>query len=131
MFNIETLENSLTVTLAHYDETSEKSRCVFPHLEEANSFRFEDLVYGTGMVKSGCHDPKGMMMLYGPGIRQGARIGECTNLDIAPTLLTLLGLPVPEEMRGRVLHEALEEAPAKLEFESCGAVATLLTSQRF
>lgn len=112
MFNIETVENSLTVTLNHYDETSEESRCVFPHHEQENSFRFEDLVYGTGMVKSGCHDPKGMMMLYGPGIRPGRRIGECTNLDIAPTLLTLLGLPVPEEMKGRVLREAFDGARA-------------------
>jgi Type I phosphodiesterase / nucleotide pyrophosphatase len=108
MFNIDTVENSLTVTLKHYDETSEESRCVFPHREKENSFRFEDLVYGTGMVKSGCHDPKGMMMLYGPGVRRGGRINDCTNLDIAPTLLTILGLPVPEEMKGRVMSEAFD-----------------------
>ena len=112
MFYIDKVENSLTVTLRHYDETSEESRCVFPHRAKQNSFRFEDLVYGTGMVKSGCHDPTGMMMLYGQGIRRGARIGDCTNLDIAPTLLTLLGLPVPEYMKGRVLREAFDEAQA-------------------
>ncbi|HWT03695.1 MAG TPA: hypothetical protein VN256_25830 [Pyrinomonadaceae bacterium] len=109
MFNIDAVENSLTVTLRHYDETSEESRCVFPHKGDDNSFRFEDLVYGTGMVKSGCHDPVGVMMLYGPGVRSGARLNDCTNLDIAPTLLTLLGLPVPEEMTGRVLSEAFDE----------------------
>jgi len=112
MFSIDTLENSLTVTLRHYDETSEDSRCVFPHRETDNSFRFEDLVYGTGMVKSGCHDPKGMMMLYGAGIKSGAKINDCTNLDIAPTLLTMLGVPVPEEMKGRVLREAFDESQA-------------------
>jgi arylsulfatase A-like enzyme len=112
MFNIDTIENSLTVTLRHYDETSEESRCVFPYRVKDHNFRFEDLVYGTGMVKSGCHDPKGMMMLYGAGIRSGASIGECTNLDIAPTLLTLLGLPVPNEMTGRVLREAFDESQA-------------------
>lgn len=110
MFNIETLENSLTVTLQHYDETSEDSQCVFPHREKENSFRFEDLVYGTGLVKSGCHDPKGIMLLYGQGIKRGGHIGDCTNLDIAPTLLNLLGLPVPETMKGRVLREALDGA---------------------
>jgi bisphosphoglycerate-independent phosphoglycerate mutase (AlkP superfamily) len=47
-----------------------------------------------------------MMILYGPGFRSGVRIAEANNLDIAPTLLTLMGLPVPEEMRGRVLSEA-------------------------
>ncbi len=106
MFNIDAMENSLTVTLRHYDETSEESHCVFPHREQDNSFRFEDLVYGTGTVKSGCHDPKGVLMLYGPGVREGRRLGDCSNLDIAPTLLTLLDLPRPEEMKGHVLREA-------------------------
>lgn len=106
MFNIDAMENSLTVTLRHYDETSEESHCVFPHREKDKSFRFEDLVYGTGMVKSGCHDPKGVLMLYGPGVREGRRLGDCSNLDIAPTLLTVLDLPRPEEMKGHVLREA-------------------------
>jgi len=95
----------LTVNLKFYEETAENSRCVFPHREADNTFLYSDLVYGTGMVKSGCHDPKGMMILYGPGVRSG-RIAEVNNLDIAPTLLTLMGLPVPEEMKGRVLSEA-------------------------
>ncbi|MDQ2920214.1 MAG: alkaline phosphatase family protein [Acidobacteriota bacterium] len=108
MFYVDTVGDSITVTLQHHDETSEESRCVFPHRETDNSYRFEDLVYGTGMVKSGCHHPKGMMMMYGPGIRRGEHVSDCTNLDIAPTLLTLLGLPVPAEMTGRVLSETLD-----------------------
>ena len=107
MFNVETLENSLTVNLRHHDETSEDSRCYFPPSERGEAFRYGDLVYNTGQVKSGCHDPTGMMLLYGPGIAPGERIPKCNNLDIAPTILTLLGLPVPAEMTGRVLHEAL------------------------
>ena len=114
MFYVDTVEDSITVTLNHYDETSEDSRCVFPHRDKDNSYRFEDLVYGTGMVKSGCHHPKGIMMMYGPGIRQNGHIAECTNLDIAPTLLTLLGLPVPDEMTGRVLSEAFTETCERL-----------------
>ena len=31
------------------------------------------------------------------------------NVDLAPTVLRLLGLPVPEHMEGRVLTEALAE----------------------
>jgi arylsulfatase A-like enzyme len=30
------------------------------------------------------------------------------NIDIAPTVLELLGIPLPEHFDGRVLHEALE-----------------------
>ena len=103
MFNLQTLDNSLTVTLRHYDEVSEDSRCHFPHRVADNTFRFEDLVYSTGLVKSGFHHPQGVLLMYGPGIRRGGHIDACDNLDLAPTLLTLLGLAVPPEMKGRVL----------------------------
>lgn len=109
MFDIHRVEESLTVNLKFYEETAENSRCVFPHRETDNTFLYSDLVYGTGLVKSGCHDPKGMMILYGPGIRTGWQVADANNLDIAPTLLKLLGLPVPEEMRGRVLREVFAE----------------------
>jgi Type I phosphodiesterase / nucleotide pyrophosphatase len=107
MFHVYRVEDCLTVNLRFYEETTEDSRCVFPHLKTNNTFRYSDLVYGTGIIKSGCHDPKGVMILYGAGVRAGRRVTEANNLDIAPTLLTLMGLPVPEEMKGRVLSEAL------------------------
>lgn len=48
------------------------------------------------------------LLLAGPGLRGGFRdplpVG---NVDLAPTLLQLLGLPIPPTMRGRVLAEAL------------------------
>ncbi|HEY0376144.1 MAG TPA: hypothetical protein VGC87_04235 [Pyrinomonadaceae bacterium] len=106
MFFIDAVGDTLTVNLRHYDETADDSRCYFPHRGADASFRFEDLVYNTGMVKSGCHDEKGIMMIYGPGVGRGGRVRECNNLDIAPTLLALLGVGVPAEMKGRVLREA-------------------------
>jgi len=106
MFHVLRVEDCLTVNLKFYEETTEDSRCVFPHRKTDNYFRYSDLVYGTGMVKSGCHDPKGMMILYGPGVRSGRSLAEVNNLDIAPTLLRLMGLSIPEEMKGRVLSEA-------------------------
>jgi hypothetical protein len=107
MFEIHRLDNSLTVNLKFYDETTEASRCYFPHGKAESGFSYSELVYDTGITKSGCHDPKGMLILYGPGIAPGGRIATANNLDIAPTLLTLMGLPVPEEMKGRVMREAL------------------------
>src|SRR5207249_9099841 len=84
------VDHNVTATVKSYDEVTESSRCYFPH--SGQSFRYEDLVYVTGLVKSGCHDPKGMMLLYGRCIQRGGHVAECNNLDIAPTLLTLLGL---------------------------------------
>lgn len=106
LFRVRTVDDSLTVNLKVRERVADDARCYFPHLGEGASFPYGDLVYNTGLVKSGCHDPKGMLILYGPGIRPGAEIQACNNLDIAPTLLTLLGLPVPPEMKGRVLREA-------------------------
>jgi hypothetical protein len=51
--------------------------------------------------------------MRGAGIRRGAQIGECTNLDLAPTMLHLLGIGIPAHMKGRVLEEALER-PAQV-----------------
>lgn len=67
---------------------------------------------------SGTHDLKGVMVLHGPGVRAGARLGEVSLLDFAPTALYWLDLPISREMEGRVVSEAfkegaLEARPAK------------------
>jgi len=47
-------------------------------------------------------------ILAGPGIRQGHEIAASVRIiDTAPTLLQLLGLPIPEHMTGSVVHEVL------------------------
>jgi hypothetical protein len=48
------------------------------------------------------------LMAAGPDIREHATSAVPTsNVDIAPTLLRLLGMPVPPTMTGRVIEEAL------------------------
>jgi predicted AlkP superfamily phosphohydrolase/phosphomutase/Tfp pilus assembly protein PilF len=53
------------------------------------------------------HDLQGIFLAHGPGVAQGA-IPTVTLYDIAPTILHLLGLPVPEDMPGKVLEKALD-----------------------
>jgi Flp pilus assembly protein TadD len=55
------------------------------------------------------HDLVGIFMAAGPGIGRG-EIPTVTLFDITPTLLHLLGLPVPEDMSGKVLEKALTPA---------------------
>jgi predicted AlkP superfamily phosphohydrolase/phosphomutase/tetratricopeptide (TPR) repeat protein len=57
------------------------------------------------------HRPQGIFVLHGPGIRADERIEGATLLDIAPTALTLLGLPVGDDMEGKVLVNAFTETP--------------------
>lgn len=55
------------------------------------------------------HRPHGMLVMSGPGVAPGAAVYGAGLLDIAPTVLTLLGLAVGADMDGRVLREALVE----------------------
>jgi arylsulfatase A-like enzyme len=49
---------------------------------------------------------KGVLFLWGPDVRPGAKISKAGPLDIAPTVAWALGLPVAEDLPGRVLAEA-------------------------
>ncbi|MFC2172565.1 alkaline phosphatase family protein [Acidobacteriota bacterium] len=62
---------------------------------------------------SGWHRIYGVLIMSGGPIRKGAKIESTTIMDICPTLLYLLDLPVAKNMRGRVLTEAVE--PSYLE----------------
>jgi predicted AlkP superfamily phosphohydrolase/phosphomutase len=56
---------------------------------------------------NGFHRMNGVLLAYGPHVRRGARIEGATMVDIAPTVLYDLGLPLPTNMDGRVLTEVL------------------------
>jgi hypothetical protein len=79
----------------------------------AEGYAFADLFdIQAPTAKEGMHDPVGTLLLWGPGIRAGLELRDTSNLDIAPTLLALLGVPVPSFMQGRVLAEAWGGRPA-------------------
>ncbi len=58
----------------------------------------------------GAHRPIGIFGARGPGIKKGLDAKTLSILDIAPTVLYSLGLPVPESMQGRVPEEIFESA---------------------
>jgi len=47
--------------------------------------------------------------MKGEGIRHASGIEGAQIIDLAPSILYLLGLPVPKEMDGKVLEKAFEE----------------------
>ncbi len=57
------------------------------------------------------HRNFGVLALMGPGIKKDDIVHGATLLDIAPTILTLFGLPVGQDMEGKVLVTAFEKAP--------------------
>ncbi|MFC1969671.1 alkaline phosphatase family protein [Chloroflexota bacterium] len=51
----------------------------------------------------------GLFMAYGPNIKRGAGINNVSILDLAPTILHLMGLEIPDDMDGRVLKEIFKK----------------------
>jgi predicted AlkP superfamily phosphohydrolase/phosphomutase len=54
---------------------------------------------------SGHHRTDGIFYGYGSRLRKGEWTNESRLLDLAPTLMHLVGLPIPSDMDGRVLDE--------------------------
>ena len=64
----------------------------------------------SGVVRhSGNHRMNGILLMKGAALRRGVKIEGAEIIDLAPTILHLLGLPIPSYMDGKVLKEALDE----------------------
>jgi predicted AlkP superfamily phosphohydrolase/phosphomutase/tetratricopeptide (TPR) repeat protein len=57
------------------------------------------------------HRDFGVFAISGPGINQNKTLYGASVLDVAPTVLTLFGLPVGEDMDGKVLLQAFAKTP--------------------
>src|ERR1043166_7860431 len=56
----------------------------------------------------GTHRLYGIVIAGGPAFRSGAEIANARLIDIGPTILHLLDVPVPEDMDGKVLASAFQ-----------------------
>jgi predicted AlkP superfamily phosphohydrolase/phosphomutase len=60
-------------------------------------------LYTNRMPRTGDHTVESRLWIAGPGVAAGRRLPEGNVLDIAPTVLGLLGVPVPAAVDGRTL----------------------------
>ncbi|MGH8163886.1 MAG: alkaline phosphatase family protein, partial [Rhodanobacteraceae bacterium] len=58
------------------------------------------------------HRQYGVFVMAGEGIKKDERIYGASLIDITPTILTLLDVPIGEDMDGRPLLEAFETPPS-------------------
>jgi hypothetical protein len=58
---------------------------------------------------SGSHTDHGLVIMKGDPLKQGARLDDTNIVDLAPTILYLLGANIPAGMDGRVLGAAFNE----------------------
>jgi len=93
-----------------------------PHLAEAPDivfrarpgyFPFPDYEFGSNTIVSQIkgwsagHSLNGLLMMKGRNVVAHASVNNASIMDIAPTILAVMGLPVPTDMDGRVLVEGL------------------------
>ncbi len=60
--------------------------------------------------RHGEHRREGILFLHGPSVRPGPLPRPAEIVDVLPTMLYLLGLPLPDDLDGRVVVEALDPA---------------------
>lgn len=79
----------------------------------------------TPSLNNGGHRPYGIFLMAGEEVRRGVALPEAHIQDLAPTILHFFGLPVPEDVDGRVLQEvwAPESEPACREARRAGGEA--------
>ena len=65
------------------------------------------------------HEMNNVLLARGPSFKQASRIQSPTgNVDLAPTVLRLLGIPAPDHMEGRALVEALADGKDSVDWSS-------------
>jgi len=75
-----------------------------------------ELLGAAGVIETsmnwanGFHRPNGIFLARGHGFRPGYQLRGAGIIDVAPTILYRMGLPVPTYMDGRPLTTAMEEA---------------------
>jgi arylsulfatase A-like enzyme len=84
--------------------------------DEAKNVDFRGTTTQGGVAGHGTSSPfdiHNTLIVAGPDFREHASSDVPTgNVDIAPTLLHMLGLPAPPTMAGRVIRESLRSGPA-------------------
>jgi len=74
---------------------------------------FKPVLFPGKPTTSGHHRMEGILALYGRGVRGGAHIDRAGLLDVLPTILRLLDVPIARDLEGTVLEQALDPAFAR------------------
>jgi predicted AlkP superfamily phosphohydrolase/phosphomutase len=82
------------------------------HTDRAKYVSFGHADFGSNRIiepsigQTGHHHMVGVLTIVGPGVPAGLKLDEASILDLAPTILHYMGLPVPDHIDGKVLTQA-------------------------
>lgn len=77
---------------------------------------------------SGAHRMDGLLMMSGMNLKKGVMVNNAHIMDLAPTVLYLMGLPIPKDLDGKVLEDVLVDGllnshPVNVSDETSGTMA--------
>jgi predicted AlkP superfamily phosphohydrolase/phosphomutase len=75
----------------------------------ASSLEHSEMSEISTLKKGGTHTPEGILMAIGEGVCQGTDVSGSRIVDLAPTILYLLDVPIPADMDGEILTGLLTE----------------------
>lgn len=102
------LQEAPDLTLAWWEGKGFLAKPSFPCGSDAPvTCRTKEMIPGADW--SGNHTLWGISILHGGPFKQDQVLKDARIIDLAPTLLALLGIPIPDDMDGKVLEEAFEE----------------------
>lgn len=107
------VEGTFSFNAAHFDHKRAGDILVAPNWnDEKNASGFAGTGFSTGVAGHGGSSPYEIhieLMAAGPDFKRLTDTDLPTsNVDIAPTILAMYGLPVPAQMDGRVIQEILK-----------------------
>ncbi|MGC9398866.1 MAG: alkaline phosphatase family protein [Anaerolineae bacterium] len=88
-----------------------------PYLDRAPDVILESNVFISFLLRSAepfehtavnYHNRDGIFLAWGPDVNGSTVVSAAEITDLAPTILHMMGFPIPEDMDGEVLHQMLE-----------------------
>ena len=106
LFSVKTYEKKIIVRINEFFGENQDLKVNLPNGKIMNL----DAIIEFNPGHTGIHSRQfGVFIIKGPKIREGMKINKFTHYDITPTILSLFGLPISDEMDGRVLTEILKK----------------------
>lgn len=107
-----------------------------PEIQRLNIEINRNDLFVTGHKWSGTHTSEGIFIMNGQGIKKKFLFNGATIADIAPTVLHLLGLKVPEYMDGHVLtglmdSDFLRANPVKFSQDEQSAITAVRKEEEY
>ncbi len=106
LFDVKSYEKKIIVRINDFFGENKDLKVNLPNGKLMNL----DAIIDFNPGHTGRHSEQfGVFIIKGPNIKEGIKITKFSHYDITPTILSLFGLPIPNEMDGRVLTEILKK----------------------